>query len=114
MSENSQNIPKNKDELERLVDIILNHVVYYCDNISGDDILTCMENHYDSTAFLEDDWYLGDSPEEVEKNCKLLEDGKSFEYVEKRLQEELRGILDELKKEYSKEEEEDDEDDDEW
>jgi hypothetical protein len=112
MSENKENVA-NKDELERLVDVILNHVVYYCDNISGHDILTCMENHYYSTEFLEDDWYLGDSPEEVEENSKLLEDYETYKYVENRLQEELQGIIDELEEKYGKEDEED-EDDDEW
>lgn len=105
MRENNQNVA-NKDQLEKLVDTIVNHVVYYCDNISGDDVLTCLENHYDSTAYLEDDWYLGDTPEEVEENVKLLEDEKAFEYVENRLEEELGSLLDELEEEYRKEEEE--------
>jgi len=105
MRENNQNVA-NKDQLEKLVDTIVNHVVYYCDNISGDDVLTCLENHYDSTAYLEDDWYLGDTPEEVEENGKLLEDEKAIEYVENRLEEELGSLLDELEEEYRKEEEE--------
>jgi len=93
------------EELDRLVDTILDSVLYFCNNISGDDTLTCLENHYDLEHFVDDDWYLGDTEEERQKNNALLENEKAYEYVANRYPDKLEEIIAELREKYGNKDE---------
>jgi len=99
------------EELEGVVDTILDNVLYFCRQISGDDILTCLTNHEDLLQHLEDDedWYTGDTEEERQKNNALLQDERAYEYIANRYAEKLEKIIEEVEEEYGYNDEDDDE-----
>lgn len=105
-----QNENKNKldtKELDKILNKILNRVLLYCEQMSENDLLTCLDSHSELGYFL-DDWYLGDTPEERQKNSIILTNEMAFFYIENRYFKSWEKLFHEKKEELGYDE------DDEW
>jgi len=76
----SQNQVSTK-ELNQIVNTLFSRVVDYCYDIGLENNLMCLENHYDVSKLLNDNWFFGDTEIGRHINPDILKNESVYEYV---------------------------------
>lgn len=72
----------DKKQLDKIVNTLFNRVIFYCYDISTDNTLSCLENHYDVSKLLNDNWYFGDTEEGRHIDNNILKNESVYEYID--------------------------------